>query len=195
MSEKYHFIFQNVINVWSSVSFCPMAKHETWRVTNVTQKIQKTVCVQSYFRVNIYHYKLFNRAYSYFCATFWIYESEMRKVLLYHFAACTVSFCPGNGAKWYSWSHILNGLFQALMSFYVCIASSQVVAKTWQCIIHVKANKIYQVIKAGKKYFKKVDHFAPVSPTSCQTQLHRLSLYYYGFNIYFTSMLLYSFIL
>ena len=29
-----------------------------------------------------------------------------------------------------------------------------------------KSNKIYQVIKAGKKYFKKVDHFAPVSPTS-----------------------------
>ena len=27
-----------------------------------------------------------------------------------------------------------------------------------------KSNKIYQVIKAGKKYFKKVDHFAPVSP-------------------------------
>ena len=28
-----------------------------------------------------------------------------------------------------------------------------------------KSNKIYPVIKAGKKYLKKVDHFAPVSPT------------------------------
>ena len=30
MSEKYHFIFQNVKNVWSTVSFCPMEnmKHE-----------------------------------------------------------------------------------------------------------------------------------------------------------------------
>ena len=27
-----------------------------------------------------------------------------------------------------------------------------------------ESNKIYPVIKAGKKYFKKVDHFAPVSP-------------------------------
>ena len=27
-----------------------------------------------------------------------------------------------------------------------------------------KSNKIYPVIKARKKYFKKVDHFAPVSP-------------------------------
>ena len=29
-----------------------------------------------------------------------------------------------------------------------------------------KSNKIYPVIKAGTKYFKKVDHFAPVSPSS-----------------------------
>ena len=29
MSEKYHFIFQNVKNGWSTVSFCPMAKHKT----------------------------------------------------------------------------------------------------------------------------------------------------------------------
>ena len=29
MPEKYHFIFQNVKNVWSTVSFCPVAKHET----------------------------------------------------------------------------------------------------------------------------------------------------------------------
>ena len=29
MSEKYNFIFQNVKNVWSTVSFCPVAKHET----------------------------------------------------------------------------------------------------------------------------------------------------------------------
>ena len=29
MSEKYHFIFQNVKNMWSTVSFCPVAKHET----------------------------------------------------------------------------------------------------------------------------------------------------------------------
>ena len=29
-----------------------------------------------------------------------------------------------------------------------------------------KSNKIYPVIKAGKKYFKKVDHFAPVSPNA-----------------------------
>ena len=28
-----------------------------------------------------------------------------------------------------------------------------------------KSNKIYPVIKAGKQYFKKMDHFAPVSPT------------------------------
>ena len=27
-----------------------------------------------------------------------------------------------------------------------------------------ESNKIYPVIKAGKKYLKKVDHFAPVSP-------------------------------
>ena len=43
MSEKYHFIFQNVKNGWSTVSFCPVTKHETWMVTNVTQKFQKTV--------------------------------------------------------------------------------------------------------------------------------------------------------
>ena len=29
MSEKYHFIFQNVKNGWSTVSFCPVAKHKT----------------------------------------------------------------------------------------------------------------------------------------------------------------------
>ena len=30
MSEKYHFIFQNVKNEWSTVSFCPVTniKHE-----------------------------------------------------------------------------------------------------------------------------------------------------------------------
>ena len=49
MSEKYHFIFQNVKNGWSTVSVCPVAKHKTRMVTNVTQKIQKTVRVQSYF--------------------------------------------------------------------------------------------------------------------------------------------------
>ena len=41
MSEKYYFIFQNVKNGWSTVSFCPVAKHETWMVSNVTQKIGK----------------------------------------------------------------------------------------------------------------------------------------------------------
>ena len=29
MSEKYHFIFQNVKNGWSTVSICPVAKHKT----------------------------------------------------------------------------------------------------------------------------------------------------------------------
>ena len=29
MSERYHFIFQIVKNMWSTVSFCPVAKHET----------------------------------------------------------------------------------------------------------------------------------------------------------------------
>ena len=53
MTEKYHFIFQNVKNMWSTVSFCPVAKHETWMVTNLAQKIQKTVHVQSYFRGDI----------------------------------------------------------------------------------------------------------------------------------------------
>ena len=53
MSEKYHFIFQNVKNGWSTVSFCPVAKHKRRMVTNVTQKIQKTVRVQSYFRGDI----------------------------------------------------------------------------------------------------------------------------------------------
>ena len=61
------------------------------------------------------------------------------EVLLYHFAPCTVSFCPVLGAKWYSWPHILNGLFQALMSLYACISFSQAVANTWPCIIHLKA--------------------------------------------------------
>ena len=28
-SEKYHFIFQNAKNMWSTVSFCPFAKPET----------------------------------------------------------------------------------------------------------------------------------------------------------------------
>ena len=54
----------------------------------MSQKIQKTVRVKSYFRGNIKHFKLFNYAYSYFCATSCIYESEMRKFLLYHFAPC-----------------------------------------------------------------------------------------------------------
>ena len=53
MLEKYHFIFQNVKNEWSTVSFCPVAKHKTRMVTNVTQKIQKTVRVQSYFRGDV----------------------------------------------------------------------------------------------------------------------------------------------
>ena len=53
MSEKYHFIFPNVKNGRSTVSFCPVAKHKTCMVTNVTQKIQKTVRVQSYFRGDI----------------------------------------------------------------------------------------------------------------------------------------------
>ena len=53
MSEKYQFIFQKVKNERSTVSFCPVAKHKAWMVTNVTQKIQKTVCVQSYFRGDI----------------------------------------------------------------------------------------------------------------------------------------------
>ena len=53
MSEKYRFIFQNVKNGWSTVSFCPVAKHKTRMVTNVTQKNQKTVRVQSYFRGDI----------------------------------------------------------------------------------------------------------------------------------------------
>ena len=35
-----------------------------------------------------------------------------------------------------------------------------------------KSNKIYQIIKAGKKYFKKVDHFAPVSPTGANLKAH-----------------------
>ena len=46
MSEKYHFIFQNVKNVWSTVSFCPVAKHET-------SENSETVPVQSYFRGDI----------------------------------------------------------------------------------------------------------------------------------------------
>ena len=29
-----------------------------------------------------------------------------------------------------------------------------------------ESNKIYPVIKAGKKYFKNLDHFAPVSPNA-----------------------------
>ena len=144
MSEKYHFIFQNVNNGWSTVSFCPVAKHKTCMVTNVTQKIQKTVLVQSYFRGDIKHYKLFNCVYSYFCATSWIFESEMRKVVLYHFAPCTVSFCPVHGAKWYSWPLILNAWFQALMSLNACFSFSQVVANTWQCIIHLKAIRYIQ---------------------------------------------------
>ena len=53
MSEKYYFIFQNVKNGWSTVSFCPVAKHKTRMVTNVTQKIQKTVRDLSYFRGDI----------------------------------------------------------------------------------------------------------------------------------------------
>ena len=62
--------------------------------------------------------------YSYFWVTSWIFESEMRKVLLFHFAPCTVSFCPVHGAKWYSWPHILNAWFQALMFIYACFSFS-----------------------------------------------------------------------
>ena len=54
----------------------------------------------NHISVAIYsNYKLFNWVYSYFCATSLIYESEMRKVLLYHFAPCTVSFCPVHVGK------------------------------------------------------------------------------------------------
>ena len=53
MLEKYHLIFQNVKNGWSTVSFCPVAKRKTGMVTNMTQKIQKTVRVQSYFHGDI----------------------------------------------------------------------------------------------------------------------------------------------
>ena len=39
----------------------------------------------------------------------------------------------------YSWPHILNAWFQALMSPYVCVSFSQVVANIWQCIIQLMA--------------------------------------------------------
>ena len=91
-------------------------------------------------------FQLFNCVYSYFCGTSWIFESEMRKVLLYQFYCISliVSFWPVHGAKWYSWAHILNGWFQALMSLYVCFSFSQVIANTWQCIIHFKAKRYIQ---------------------------------------------------
>ena len=39
-----------------------------------------------------------------------------------------------------------------------------------------KSNKIYPVIKAGKNIFKKVDHFAPVSPMEYLNLLHLYDL-------------------
>ena len=53
MSEKYHFIFQNVKNGRSTVSFCPVAKHKTCIVTNVTQEIRK-LFVFNHISVAIY---------------------------------------------------------------------------------------------------------------------------------------------
>ena len=53
MSEKYHFIFQNIKNGWSTVSFCPVAKHKTRMVTNVTQKFRK-MFVFNHISVAIY---------------------------------------------------------------------------------------------------------------------------------------------
>ena len=89
----------------------------------------------------------------------------MRKVLLYHFAPCAVSFCPVHGAKWYSWPDILNAWFEALMSLYACFSFAQVVANTWQCIIYLKAIRYIQSQKQEKNISKKVDHFASVSPS------------------------------
>ena len=43
-----------------------------------------------------------------------------------------------------------------------------------------KSKKIYPVIKAGKKYFKKVDHFAPVSPTECKA-MHSSRIFFFFF--------------
>ena len=147
MSEKYYFIFQNDRNVWSTASFNRVAKHETWRVTNVTRKIQKTVRVQSYsVAIYIYVYEFFNCVYSYFCATSWIFEFEMWKVSLYHFALCTVPFCRVHGAKWYSWPHILNGWFQALLPLYACISFSLVVLSC-QPRVTVTSCFIYKVIR------------------------------------------------
>ena len=102
----------------------------------------KDTTIQMVFNV-ISTWRLWNNI-SYFWASSWIFDSEMRKVLLYHFAPCTVSFCPMHGAKWYSWPHILNAWFQTLMSLYACFSFSQVVANTWQCIIHLKAIRYIQ---------------------------------------------------
>ena len=96
MSEKYHFIFQNVKNGWSTVSFCPVAKHKTWMVTNVTQKIQNTVRVN---HISVVIYSIIN------CLIVFIVISVLRLEylnlrweksyciilprVLYHFAPCT----------------------------------------------------------------------------------------------------------
>ena len=101
------------------------------------------------FRGDIYMYnEFFNCVYSYFCATSWIFEFEMRKVFLYHFALCTLPFCPVHGAKWYSWPHILNDWFQALMPLYACISFSLVVhILSCQPSVTVTSCFIYKVIR------------------------------------------------
>ena len=77
--------------------------------------------------------------------------------VLYHFAPCMGQNDTADDTFWMlDLKHLCH--FMPVFSF------AQVVANTWQCIIF-KSNKIYPVTKAGKKYFKKVDHFAPVSPT------------------------------
>ena len=140
--------------MWSTVSFCPVAKHLTWRVTNVTQKIQKTVRVQSYYCGYIQHYKLFNFVYSYFCATSWIYVSEMRKVLLYRLPRVLYHFAPCMGQNDTDDHTFLMVGFKHLChcSLYFFLPSCSQYLTVYYTS---KSNKIYSVIKTGEKNKKK----------------------------------------
>ena len=91
-------------------------------------------------------------------------ESEMRIVLSYHFCPVYCIILPRARDKMiqltthFEW--LVSSTNAALCMYFFLPSCSQDLTMYYTS----KSNKIYSVIKAGKKYLKKVDHLAPVSP-------------------------------